>query len=97
MPSDARRVMRVKPTPASELSYLGSAVSRKLPTIRQECRHADTSISRPAPHLVVEKLGAFFAETCSMYSITAEKSKSPYLLRDAVFTSNAVDVAGIAA
>jgi hypothetical protein len=95
MPWDATWVMRIKPTPLIEMLYIEGAVPRKMPIIRQECKLTLLCSSSPR-HLVVDKLEALFAQTCSMYSSTVEKSKSPYLLRVSVFTWNAADVAGIA-
>src|ERR1700686_3465472 len=48
-------------------------------------------------HLAVNRLESFFEEASSMYSITAEKSRSPCVLSASVFTWSAAEAAGIGA
>jgi hypothetical protein len=43
------------------------------------------------PHPVVNRLESFFEEATSMYSITAEKSRSPHVSSASVFIGNAAD------
>ena len=75
MPRDFSWFLRIKPTPVSKLLYIGAAIPRKRPQFGTSVS-MPTLLSPASPHflvhhLVVDKLEVFFAEACSMYSITA--------------------------